>query len=54
MKHMEILQHMLRIIVKSNIRYSASVEQITGLFLVDVMPEDAAKQIRDFHQKNGI
>jgi galactose-1-phosphate uridylyltransferase len=35
-------------------KYLASVEQITGLFLVDVMPEDAAKQIRDFHQKNEI
>ena len=53
MKHMEILQNMLYH-SEVKIRYSASVDQITGLFLVDVMPEDAAKQIRDFHQKNGI
>jgi len=39
---------------EEKMKYLASVEQITGLFLVDVMPEDAAKQIRDFHQKNGI
>ena len=42
------------IIGEEKMKYLASVEQITGLFLVDVMPEDAAKQIRDFHQKNGI
>jgi galactose-1-phosphate uridylyltransferase len=35
-------------------KYLASVEQITSLFLVDVMPEDAAKQIRNFYKKNGI
>jgi len=32
-------------------KYLASVEQITGLFLIDVMPEYAAQQIRDFHAK---
>ena len=53
MKHMEILQNMLYH-SEEKMKYLASVEQITGLFLVDVMPEDAAKQIRDFHQKNGI
>jgi UDPglucose--hexose-1-phosphate uridylyltransferase len=39
---------------EEKMKYLASVEQITGLFLVDVMPEYAAKQIRDFHQKNEI
>jgi galactose-1-phosphate uridylyltransferase len=50
---MEMLQHMFRY-SEGNIKYLVSVEQISGLFLVDGMPEDAAKQIRDFHQKNGI
>ena len=48
-----MLQHMFRY-SEEKMKYCASVEQITGLFLVDVMPEDAAKQIRDFHEKNGI
>ena len=39
---------------EDKMKYLASVEQITGLFLVDVMPEDAAKQIRDFHRKNAV
>ena len=39
---------------ENKMKYLASVEQITSLFLVDVMPEDAAKQIRNFYKKNGI
>jgi galactose-1-phosphate uridylyltransferase len=37
---------------ENKMKYLASVEQITGLFLVDVMPSDAAKKIRDFHTQN--
>ena len=29
------------------IKYLASVEQVTRVFTVDVMPEQAAKQLRD-------
>ena len=50
---MEILQHMFHY-SEGNIKYLVSIEEISGLFLVDVMPEDAAKQIRNFYQKNGI
>lgn len=39
---------------ENKMKYLASVEQITGLFLVDVMPADAAKHIRDFHRKNVV
>ena len=50
---MEMLQHMFRY-SEENIKYLVSVEQISGLFLVDGMPVNPAKQIRDFYQKNGI
>ena len=35
---------------EDKMKYLASVEQITGLFLVDVMPVNAAQEIRDFHK----
>ena len=32
---------------KSRVKYLASVEQSTGVFTVDVMPDFAAKELRD-------
>ena len=32
---------------KSKVKYLASVEQSTGVFTVDIMPETAAKILRD-------
>ena len=48
-----MLQHMFRY-SEGYVKYLVSVEQISGLFLVDGIPENPAKQIRDFYQKNGI